>query len=118
MAADALSPGVATPGIVREVAFDTGRASLMRTRAEGNAASGWHHHGERDILGYVVRGRAQFEFGPGGREKAEIAEGEFFHIPARLVHRDLNPLDEAQELVINIVGDGPLVVNVEGPDPA
>jgi mannose-6-phosphate isomerase-like protein (cupin superfamily) len=117
MPADALSPGVATPGIVREVAFDTGRASLMRTRADGNAASGWHHHGERDILGYVVRGRARFEFGPGGSDSAEIAEGEFFHVPAGLVHRDVNPLDGQQELVINIVGEGPLVVNVDGPDP-
>jgi uncharacterized RmlC-like cupin family protein len=102
---------------VRETAFDTGRASLIRTRAEGGAASGWHHHGQRDILGYVVRGRARFEFGPGGHESAEIEEGEFFHIPVRLVHRDVNPLDDLQELVINIVGEGPLVVNVDGPDP-
>jgi uncharacterized RmlC-like cupin family protein len=103
---------------LREVAFDTSRATLMRARAEGGAASGWHHHGDRDVLGYVVRGRARFEFGPGGRESTEVDEGGFFHVPAGLIHRDVNPLGEQQEIVLNVVGDGPLVVNVDGPAPA
>lgn len=38
-------------------------------------------------------------------------------MPAGLVHRDVNPADEPQEIVLTIVGDGPLVVNVDGPDP-
>lgn len=115
---DVLAAGAATPGIEREVAFDTARATLMRARAEPNAATGWHHHGDRDVLGHVVRGRARFEFGPGGAESTEVEEGGFFHVPAGLVHRDVNPLDEPQEIVLTIVGEGPLVVNVDGPDPA
>jgi hypothetical protein len=39
-------------------------------------------------------------------------------VPVGLVHRDVNPLDEPQEFVIAFVGDGPLVVNLDGPDPA
>jgi uncharacterized RmlC-like cupin family protein len=113
-----LTPAAPTPGVLREIAFDTSRATLMRARAEGGAASGWHHHGDRDVLGYVVRGRARFEFGPGGRESTEVGEAGFFHVPAGLVHRDVNPLDEPQEIVLNVVGDGPLVVNVDGPAPA
>ncbi|HET7568478.1 MAG TPA: cupin domain-containing protein [Gaiellaceae bacterium] len=114
--ADGLAPGAATPGVLRETAFETERATLMRARAEPRAASGWHHHGDRDVLGYVVRGRARFEFGAGGRDGVEIAEGGFFRVPAGLVHRDVNPLDEPQEIVLAVVGDGPLVVNLDGPD--
>jgi quercetin dioxygenase-like cupin family protein len=110
-----LRAGASTPGVVREVAFDTARATLMRARAEPRAASGWHHHGDRDVLGYVVRGRARFEFGPAGQESTEVEEGGYFHVPAGLVHRDVNPLDEPQEIVLAVVGEGPLVVNLDGP---
>jgi uncharacterized RmlC-like cupin family protein len=115
--ADGLTAGAATPGVVREVAFDTARATLMRARADGNAATGWHHHGDRDVLGHVVRGRARFEFGPGGTESTEVEEGGFFLVPAGLIHRDVNPSDEPQEIVLSVVGEGPLVVNVDGPTP-
>jgi mannose-6-phosphate isomerase-like protein (cupin superfamily) len=117
VSAQGLNPGAQTPGVVREVAFDTSRATLMRARAEGGAASGWHHHGDRDVLGHVVRGRARFEFGPGGRESVDVEEGGFFHVPAGLVHRDVNPLEEPQEIILTVVGEGPLVVNLDGPAP-
>jgi quercetin dioxygenase-like cupin family protein len=115
LAPDGLEAGAPTPGVLREIAFDTSRATLMRARAEGRAASGWHHHGDRDVLGYVVRGRARFEFGAGGAESTEVDEGGFFHVPAGLVHRDVNPSDELQEIILSVVGEGPLVVNLEGP---
>jgi quercetin dioxygenase-like cupin family protein len=110
-----LEAAAPTPGVLREIAFDTTRATLMRARAEGGAASGWHHHGDREVLGYVVRGRARFEFGPGGGESTEVEEGGFFHVPAGLVHRDVNPSDEPQEIILSVVGEGPLVVNLDGP---
>jgi mannose-6-phosphate isomerase-like protein (cupin superfamily) len=112
---NALRAGAPTPGILREIALETGRATLLRSRAEARAATGWHHHGERDVLGYVVRGRAVFEFGPGGKESTEVEEGGFFFVPAGLIHRDVNPLAEPQELILSLVGEGPLVVNVDGP---
>jgi quercetin dioxygenase-like cupin family protein len=115
---DGLVEGAPTPGIVRELAFETEHAALIRSRAEPSAVTGWHHHGKRDVLGYVVRGRARFEFGPGGAEGTNIEEGGFFFVPAGLIHRDVNPLDELQELVLSVVGEGPLVVNVDGPPPA
>jgi uncharacterized RmlC-like cupin family protein len=118
VAPDGLSEGAPTPGIVRELAFETERATLIRSRAEASAVTGWHHHGERDVLGYVVSGRARFEFGPGGTESTDVEEGGFFHVPAGLIHRDVNPLDQLQELVLSVVGEGPLVVNVDGPAPA
>ena len=107
-----------TPGIARELAFETDRAMHVRARVAGRAATGWHHHGDREVLGYVVAGRARFDFGPGGSDSTEVEEGGYFHIPVGVVHRDVNPIDEPQELVLAFVGDGPLVVNLEGPEPA
>jgi uncharacterized RmlC-like cupin family protein len=118
VAPDDLTPGDSTHGIVREVAFSTERALHVRGRVDGGVTSGWHHHGNREVLGYVVRGHLRFEFGPGGTESTDVGEGGFFHIPVGLVHRDVNPLDEPQEFVIAFVGDGPLVVNLDGPEPA
>ena len=115
VASTSLTRGDSTPGILRELAFDTDRALLIRARVEGGVASGWHHHGDREVLGYLVQGRARFEFGPGGSEAIEVEEGGFFHVPAGMVHRDVNPAQEPQELVLAFVGTGPLVVNVERP---
>ena len=63
-----------------------------------------------------MRGAARFEFGSGGSQAVEVGEGGFFHVPAGLVHRDVNPLDVSQEIVLTLVGDGLLVVNVERPE--
>lgn len=115
VASDGLTLGDSTPGIVREVAFDTDRALHIRALVEGRVASGWHHHGDREVLGYVLRGRARFEFGPSGELSTDVDEGGFFHVPAGIVHRDVNPVDEPQELILTFVGSGPLVVNVDGP---
>jgi uncharacterized RmlC-like cupin family protein len=113
---DGLRAGATTPGLTREFALETGAATVMRARAEAGARSGWHHHGARDVLGYVVVGRARFEFGPGGTESVDVETGGFFHVPAGLVHRDVNPSHSPQEIVMTVVGSGPLVVNVDGPD--
>jgi uncharacterized RmlC-like cupin family protein len=112
---DALRAGAVTPGVTREIALEIGAATVMRARAEAGACSGWHHHGSRDVLGYVVAGRARFEFGPAGGESVDVEAGGFFHVPAGLVHRDVNPLERPQEIVMTVIGSGPLVVNVEGP---
>ena len=112
-----LTPVSGYEQVARELAFESERAIQIRTRAEGGAATGWHHHGDREVFGYLVRGRARFEFGPGGRESTEIEPGGFFHIPAGIVHRDVNPLDDLQELALVFVGSGPLVVDVDGPEP-
>ena len=113
---DGLSAGPDTPGVTREIAVQTPAAAMMRARAQPRACSGWHHHGARDVLGYVVRGRARFEFGAGGGESIDVEPGGFFHVPAGLVHRDVNPLDTLQEIVFTVIGDGPMVVNVDGPE--
>jgi uncharacterized RmlC-like cupin family protein len=112
---EALRAVASTPGLLRELAFETRGATMMRARAAAHATSGWHHHGEHDVLGFVVSGAARFEFGAAGADAVDVREGGFFHVPAGLIHRDVNPLEVEQEIVLTLVGDGPLVVNVEGP---
>jgi uncharacterized RmlC-like cupin family protein len=111
---DELAATDPTQGILRELAFSTDRAIVIRARVDGGVVSGWHHHGDRDALGYVVSGKLRFDFGGDGEQTDVEAQG-FFHVPRGVVHRDVNPIDEPQELVIAFVGEGPLVVNVDGP---
>lgn len=110
-----LEPGPETPDLLREIAFDTPEAVVVRARAEGEVTSGWHTHGERAVFGYLVEGKGIVEFGREGDQDVEVQEGEFFHVPPGVVHRDVNPVEEPQEAVAVYVGEGPKVVNVDGP---
>jgi uncharacterized RmlC-like cupin family protein len=103
------SPALTARGMTRSIARRRSKSAAKLTDARQSRAN---------VLGYVVRGRLRFEFGPGGAESTEVEEGGFFHVPVGLVHRDVNPLDEPQEFVIAFVGEGPLVVNLDGPQPA
>lgn len=116
VAPDELEAADDTPGIVRKLAFQTGDNVMVQARVAGGTTSGWHHHGERHVYGYLVEGRAVLEYGPGGRERIEGSAPGFFQIPPGVVHRDVNPGEEEQLIVINFVGSGPLVVNVDGPE--
>lgn len=64
------------------------------------------------------KGKVTLEFGPGGRERVEVSEGEYFEVLKHLVHREGNMTTETGEAVIMRVGEGPVVFPVEGPDPA
>jgi uncharacterized RmlC-like cupin family protein len=113
-----LKIGYSTPGIVREKAFESVNRYVIvsRTQVAGGAMSDWHHHGTRHLYAFLEAGRMRLEYGPRGRSAVEVRQGDFFHIPPHLVHRDVNP-DEKQELaVVNVlVGRGRPVINVKGP---
>jgi quercetin dioxygenase-like cupin family protein len=112
-----LETGDETPGIVRKVAFRTDNNIVVQAHAAGGTTSGWHHHGNRHVYGYLIEGEAAFEYGPGGRERRELAAGDFIHIEPGTIHRDINPTDEEHVWLLNFVGSGPLVENVDGPEP-
>lgn len=115
---DALADAPGSPGITRHRAFAGEGFQIVRSRGGPGVISGWHHHGDDDVYGYMVSGIARFEGGPGGRDVIAVGPGDFFHVPARTVHRDVNPsATESQEVILFLRGTGPLVVNVEGPDP-
>ncbi|PSQ12893.1 hypothetical protein BRC93_00705, partial [Halobacteriales archaeon QS_5_70_15] len=65
-------PAVGSPNLVRETPFPGRIAPVMRVRAAGGAAAGWHHHGENVYFGYAVDGPSETEYGPDGREVARI----------------------------------------------
>lgn len=108
----------ATSGMVREQAVDGGGvwAGLVRTAPQ--RPSGWHHHGDYDTYIYVVSGKIRFDFGPGGARQVEAGPGDFVHVPKGTVHREANPAEQEGVLIGVRVGEGPPVINVEGPEPA
>lgn len=112
---DDLVPAVESPNLVRETPFPDGETLMLRVRADGGVAAGWHHHGENVYFGYDVDGPSETEYGPGGGEVARIEAGECFHVPPGLVHRDTNPGTETHSAIVWLCGGEPWVVNVDGP---
>jgi len=111
-----LSRGNATTGILREKAFESGNAILSRSTVAGGTVSSWHHHGSRELYGYVVSGRFVLEYGRKGAKSVELNQGDFFHISPGVVHRDVNRSRVKDVVVVNLlVGEGEPVVNLETP---
>lgn len=95
------------------MAFERSGITIARSRVPGGVTSAWHHHGERDLYGFVVLGRLRLEYGPNGSLAVELGPGDFFHIPRGLVHRDVNPARDQDIVVVNVlVGEGAAVVNL------
>ena len=103
-------------GVSRQVAFDSGNVLLIQSRVAGGVTTGWHHNGDRHVYGYVVRGHAVLEYGPGGNEAVPLDAGDFIYVPPRTIRRVVNPTDEDWEIVINFVGSGPPAVSVDEPE--
>jgi uncharacterized RmlC-like cupin family protein len=111
-----LLAGRSTPGILREKAFEAEGVLVSRSTVAGGVVSDWHHHGERDLYGFLLSGHLRLEFGSKGEKAVELRPGDFFHIPPGLIHRDVNPNGQRKILVANILlGGGPPVVNVKAP---
>ena len=99
----------------RKVAFTAPGLWAGLVHTDPRAASGWHHHADHETSLYIVSGRMRIEFGPQGADAVEAGPGEFLHVPAHTVHRELNPDDVQSTAVIARAGEGPPTVNVEGP---
>jgi uncharacterized RmlC-like cupin family protein len=112
---DGLVPTVESPELVRETPFPDAEVLLMRVRAVGGAAAGWHHHGDNVYFGYAVDGPSETEYGSAGENVARIESRECFHVPSRMIHRDTNPTDETHSGIIWLCGGEPWVVNVDSP---
>ncbi len=109
-----LQSGGTTRGILREKAFDSGGMLISKSTVAGGTVSDWHHHSQRSLYAFVVIGKLSLEYGENEAEGVEVGEGEFFHIPPRLVHRDVNPDRSSSAVIVSVLaGEGPAVVNVE-----
>lgn len=101
--------------LTRETPFPDAPVQQVRGHADGRVASEWHHHADNDVFGYVARGEGYVEWGTGEGERTLAQAGEFFHVPAGAVHRDVNPGDDEQDYVLWLVGSEPRVVYVDVP---
>ncbi len=104
-----------TPGMTREEAIAAEGLWAGVVRTPGGGSSGWHHHGSHQTSIYVAAGRLVMESGPGGGDVLEAAAGDFVHVPAHAVHREINPDAGESRLVVVRAGYGPPTVNVDGP---
>lgn len=109
--------GEPTYGMIREqaVAVEGMWGGLARTEAQ--MTSGWHHHGEYDTCIYIASGSLRMESGPGGAVVVDAVAGDFVFVPRGAIHREGNPGDAENQLVVVRAGQGPVVVNVDGPAP-
>src|SRR5438552_16187871 len=85
-----LKKGESTSGIVREKAFESDTVLVSRTRLDRGAVWGWHHHGTRELYGFLVSGHLRLGYGPIGCQVASLSPGDFFLVSSGLVGRDDN----------------------------
>jgi uncharacterized RmlC-like cupin family protein len=108
-------PAAETPGVDRREAFADDHIWAGRSRTEAGVWSGWHVHPGHDTYVFQTEGRLRLEFGPGGTESVEGGPGDFVRIPKGVVHREGNPGTEPNEAIVFRVGEGEVLVNVDGP---
>jgi uncharacterized RmlC-like cupin family protein len=110
------SPGAEqTEGMQRGQAFAHDGVWAGHATFPGGASTGWHHHGGYATYGYITDGSMKVEYGPDGTEVAHLAEGDFVHIPAHLVHRESVADEGGAGVIVRVGGEGPTVYNVDGP---
>ena len=102
-----------TPGMRREQAYFGEGAWVGVVHTAPGAISGWHHHGDYDTYVYLTSGEQIVEF---GQDRVEAGPGDVIHVPKQVVHRESNPSNGETVTFVVRVGDGPLVVNVDGPE--
>ena len=58
---------------------------------EPGAQTGIHHHGSQETVVYVLEGESLVQWGERGENSVTVRSGDFLHVPAWLVHREINP---------------------------
>ena len=53
--------------------------------------TGVHHHGEQETIAYVLSGICEIRWGARGESVARATAGDFIHVPAFLLHMEINP---------------------------
>lgn len=117
LSAESLTETPSTPGLTRHLAFKDENHMVIRSRAEPGTVSGWHHHGDHEIYGYVVSGTVRLENADDEAGAITVEAGDFFRVPRHTIHREANPSpDKTGEVILFLYGSGPLVTNVDDPN--
>jgi uncharacterized RmlC-like cupin family protein len=101
--------------IHREEFTSSRRSWVGVAHTKPGLASEWHHHSGNDTYGYVISGQIRIEFGPNGKNSVAIGPGESFHMPSKIIHREVTSDEEAGVIFLVRVGTGKPVVRVKGP---
>jgi len=119
--ASASTPEVARPeefvdtaqlaNLSRHMPFPDAPVQQVVGHADGEMASEWHHHGDNDVFGFVIEGAGYVD--DGSADPPLASTGSWFHVPAEVVHRDVNPQDAAQDYVLWLTGSEPRMVRVD-----
>ena len=59
------------------------------------ARTGIHHHGKQQTIAYVLSGVCEVRWGASGEFAASAGAGDFIHVPAFLLHMEINPSELA-----------------------
>jgi uncharacterized RmlC-like cupin family protein len=80
---------------------------------EPGAQTGIHHHGSQETVAYVLDGESCIQWGDRGEHSVMARAGDFLHIPAWMVHREINrSKDVAFRWVVIRSSSEPIVVNL------
>ena len=66
----------------------------------------------------MTRGVLRWEFGDDGSDSIEVAAGDVGRMPASVIHRDVSVGSEDLAMVLFRAGEGPVTIDVEGPQAA
>ena len=80
---------------------------------EPGAQTGIHHHGAQETVAYVLAGESFIQWGERGEHSLTARAGDFLHVPAWLVHREINRSKDTpfRWVVIRSTSE-PIVVNL------
>ena len=105
-----------TPGMLREEMYASPTVWIGEVRTAPGITSGWHHHADYESFIYVISGQIRMEFGVDGAQTCEGGPGDLLHVPTHAIHRESNPGDSEQVLLVMRAGAGTTpVYNVDGP---
>jgi uncharacterized RmlC-like cupin family protein len=106
-----------TPGSERLAAIAPGQVDSAMWGGlfvvEPGARTGIHHHGEQQTIAYVLQGVCEIRWGKHGEYAATAKAGDFIHVPAYLLHMEINPsASESFHWVVVRSTATPIVVNL------
>jgi uncharacterized RmlC-like cupin family protein len=80
---------------------------------EAGASTGIHHHGAQQTIAYVLTGSCEIRWGHHGEHAASAKAGDFIHVPAFVLHREINAsAAECFRWVVVRSTPDPIVVNL------
>jgi len=80
---------------------------------EPGSRTGVHHHGQQETIAYVLSGICEIRWGAKGQSVARAKAGDFIHVPAFLLHMEINPskLEPFRWVVVRSTAT-PVVINL------